>query len=197
MDPNFKFFYSGVCEDDQPIYGLVDLIDNHFMIQSHDADKLFEVKELIKSKTRLEIVDLSKYRYNTDGTRITDNWVIEQWGVDLDKINVRVDPLTSARFANANEKETYISNIPTVDIKLTNLDFDEYKQDLQKQIFFIYFFVARNRFGDLAKLHVKKIIQCSSCYDEMLSKFLDVDTAPLEVQTQILFFLSRVKLMYE
>ena len=197
MNPDFKFFCAGVCNNDQPIYGLIDLIDNHFMIQSHDAEFLFEVKELIKSKTRLEIVDISKHRYNADGTRITDNWVIEQWGVNLSKINVRVDPLTSKRFANINKKETYISNIPEAELKATKIEFDFYKQDLQKQIFFIYSFVANNIVSDLAKSHFKKIIQCSNSYDEMLEKFLDVENAPPDAQVELLFFLKETGLLHE
>ena len=197
MDPNFRFFYAGVCNDDQPVYGLVDLIDNHFMIQSHDADCLFEVKELIKSKTRLDIVDIGKNRYNADGTRITDNWVIEQWGVDLSKLDIRVDPLTSKRFAKLNKKETYISNIPQAELKPGDTEFDFYKQDLQKQIFFIYFFLSNHKLEDLAKTHFKKIIQCSSCYDEMFVKFLEVDTAPFDAQTDLLLFLRKFGMIYE
>lgn len=197
MDSDFKFFYSGVCNDDQPIYGLIDLIDNHFMIQSHSAEYLFEVKELIKSKTRLEIVDLSQYRYNKDNSRITDNWVIEQWGIDLDELNFRIDPLTSKRFKEANKKESYVLNIPAVNLKPATVNFDSYKSDLQKQIFFTYFFVSNYEASKLAKLHFKKIFQTSMSYQEMLEQLLDVKNAPLPVQVELLFFIRRAGIAYE
>ena len=117
--------------------------------------------------------------------------------MNVSKLNFRIDPLTSKRFASNNTKETYIANIPKADIEPVAVDFDLYKQDLQQQIFFIYFFVANNRVCDSAKTHFKKIVQCSSSYNEMLEKFLDVESAPPDAQIDLLFFLTTSGLIYE
>jgi hypothetical protein len=204
MKSDFRFYFHG-NDTDLALWGLLDTVDNHFMIQSNDLESLYETRRLIRSKTLLEIASMDQDREtvwidennNQHCVPTTDNEVIERWGVADSSRMFRVDPLTSSAFAKLNTKSAYFQNIPSVKLQQTSVPFDNFKLDLQKQIFLFYTCaqVCQN-FCEITPW-IEKIAQLSCSYDHAVEMMLNFELCDRKLQGTALKLLAKTQMLYE
>ena len=196
MTPDFEYFFWASPVQGQPLFALYDVFDNHFMIQSYSYSQLYDLRKIIRSKTMLEIVELSNVE-NLVEQNIVDNSVIELWGMS----NTPLDLFGDARprwQINKDPEIYYESEVFKTPI-LTQVDskFDNFKLDLQKQIFFIHYCLAHTP-TELAKDLLRQAVELGVDYKDVVDRFLDLTKVDNKQAVQdMIYFLRFSQLFYE
>lgn len=130
MSPEFKYFDWAIPLEGKPTFALYDVFDQHFMIQSREYNRMEQLRDFFKSKTALEIVKFE--------TTTTNNSGIERWKITNVDSELYGDIMRVYRDDtdwSLQKKPQQIIEHP--ELAYNDTVFDEFKLDLQKQIFFI------------------------------------------------------------
>lgn len=196
MSPEFEYFSWGTIEDTRPSFALFDALDNHLMMISEKYINLYHLKKLLKSKTILEIVDLSNVQ-----SGLIDNSVVESWGMEH-----REDALFGnirMLFIATSTPDMYFKRmvIKNSNLVRSNVVFDDFKTDLQKQIFFLYYCIDIwiERFPDNNHIykHIERATLLSKSYDDAVEQILTVSSTDEQEAQDLLDFLRSAGLYYE
>lgn len=196
MSPDFEYFLWANPTPDQPLFALYDSFDNHFFIQSYNYHNIFELRELIRSKTVLDIVELTNVSALFDNNLI-DNSVIESWG--LSSIHKDLFRDATPRWKNQHDADIFFKTAVIKDpiIEQSSYKFDSYKLDLQKQIFFIHHCLQITK-SDLVKKHLSYSVSLGVDYLDVVDKFFNFSNVDdSEIRQQMLYFLRSNGLFYE
>lgn len=196
MSPDFEYFHWASPMQDKPLFALYDLFDNHLMVQSYSYDILFTLRKIIRSKTTLEIVELTNVE-NLVKDNLIDNSVIELWGIDSPSTNLYAD--ATPRWEQNNVAETYYADVTIKHPTLVAVDpkFDNFKLDLQKQIFFIHYCLERKP-TELALAELQRAVELGVDCDDVIGRFLDFSHIEDKAVVQaMLYFLRASELFYE
>jgi hypothetical protein len=200
MTPDFEYFFWAAPEKDKPFFALYDLFDNHFMMLSDNYEMLFKVKRLIKTKAVYNIVDLTNIDIITKAS-VIDNSRADQWGLksapeDLyGDINFRWLQNTNA----AEHYQTLVIKNPTLK-PFFKSPLDDFKIDLQRQLFFIYYCVNTINSGteSIVLSHLQRAVDLGVNYDDTVERFLDLSSIVDKQQMEnMLMFLRHSRLFYE
>jgi hypothetical protein len=202
MNTDFEHFHWSIPELDQPLYGLYDLFDNHLFLLSYDFETVWELKKLVKSKIILDIVDFS-HQIDVVQDKI-DNSVVEKWGLESTPYQLFRDLRSmSDEFQN---KDLYKNHhlISNCNIVQTNVIMDDFKIDLQKQLFFFYYCLKQatefesDEFNKFINTHLLSIAELSESYSDAKNKLLDFSFITNKKDAEFLLrFLKGEKLLYE
>jgi len=202
MDTKFKYFHWAIPKPDQELYALYDLFDNQLLLLGEDFQTIWNLKTLIKSKTLLEIVDFSNQVNQIDGK--LDNSVVERWGLNNPPALLFQDvrSMSTVYTEPSQYRERFI--IKNVDLLETNYLMDDFKQDLQKQLFFFYYCLHQsyneyklNSSSWLFK-HLLRSAELGTCYQHVLDLFLDISYFDQhDPESDVLYFLRGENLLYE
>lgn len=196
MQSTFKYFFWGSPVEETPLFALYDVFDNHFMIQSYNYSHLFAIRKLIRSKTVLDIVELTNVP-NLLENNLIDNSVVENWGLESMHIDLFRD--ATPRWKNQNDEKIFYETAVIKDPVLKQVDskFDDFKIDLQKQIFFIHYCLETTNSNNV-KNHLQKSIELGKNYNDVIDKFLNFsDINDLESKQDMFYFLRFNNLFYE
>jgi hypothetical protein len=198
MNTKFKYFHWAIPKPDQSLYGLYDVFDNHLFLLSYDYDTIWELKKLVKSKIILDIVDFSE-QIDVVQDKI-DNSVVENWGLEFPPYQLFRDLRTLApEFQN---KELYKNHNIINDCKIsqTNVVMDNFKIDLQQQLFFFHYCLFQAKCNDKSSTFMSEyllsIAELSESYIDAENTFLESITNKKDAEF-LLHFLSKEKLIYE
>jgi hypothetical protein len=192
MSPDFEYFFRATPDPSKDMYALYDVLDGHFLIQSDNYDNLYRLMIYIWSKTKLDIVKLPKS--NLDNSQI-DQWYIKN--LPPEWFN---DPHYGKRQFNLkrHRDQWTIQNITLG--KRTNFLFDEFKTDLQKQLFFFYHyidFLNQDFDSNLADMILRAVELCTN-YNDAKDTMLDsISISSQDSRMKIYTFLRRTGLFYE
>ena len=133
MNTEFRYFHWAMPEPDHELYGLYDVFDNQLLLLTYDFDIAWQLKNIIKSKIILEIVDFSN-QINTISEKI-DNSIVETWGLSHTPTHLFQDIRSLSD--SYRDKTKYCQDILIKDVEIAknNVEFDTFKQDLQQQLF--------------------------------------------------------------
>jgi hypothetical protein len=161
---------------------------------------LFAVKQIIKTKAVYNIVDLTGVDILTKAS-VIDNSCADQWGLKSAPEALYGD-INFRWLQNTNADEHYqymtIKN-PTLKPFLKS-PLDDFKIDIQKQLFFIYYCVNKINAdeGDAILTHLRNAVNLGINYEDTVDRFLDlssiVDKSKME---NMLMFLRHSSLFYE
>ena len=196
MSPEFNYFFWASPVKDKPLFALYDAFDNHLMIQSYDHACLFAVRKLIRSKTILDIVELTNIP-NLVENNLIDNSVVENWGLEYIHNDLFRD--ATPRWKNQHDPEIFYKTATIKDPVLRAVDskFDDFKRDLQQQIFFIHYCLDSNP-SDNVKAHLQRSVELGKDYADTVDKFLNLTTITDKTIIQdMLTFLRTTGLFYE
>jgi hypothetical protein len=202
MDIEFKYFHWAIPKPGQELYGLYDLFDNHLFLLSYDFETVWELKRFIKSKSILEIVDFSDQI--DDIHEKIDNSVVEKWGVTnpLRHLFGDVKSLSDAFQDKPQYRQKFMIKNPV--INENNFVMDDYKKDLQKQIFFLHYclFQANNAYkydkDSFFYEHLLTSAELGESYMGVIDKFLDISQMEdKDKQSVVLKFMKSEGLLYE
>lgn len=196
MQSTFKYFFWGSPVEETPLFALYDVFDNHFMIQSHNYSHLFAIRKLIRSKTLLDMVELTNVP-NFYENQLIDNSVVENWG--LESIHNDCFRDATPRWRNQTDEKLFYETAVIKDpvLKQVDLKFDNFKIDLQKQIFFIHYCLEATKSNNV-KIHLQKSIELGINYNDVIDKFLNlIDIDDLESKQDMFYFLRSSNLFYE
>jgi hypothetical protein len=194
MNPKFEYYFQADPVSSKPMYALYDVLDKHFMIQSSDYNVLYRLMYNMRSKTCLEIAKIPS-------DKPINNSNIEQWQISNLPQKWFGDLVGYERQWNPTEyHNTYAIQHPDMIIEPNSVIFDEFKKDLQKQIFFFYYcfeFIEKTP-SELISGIVLKSIEQSNNYDNILDIMLD-DVPIVTQQDRVDFynFIRQVGLCYE
>lgn len=192
MSPDFEYFFRATPDPAKDMYALYDVLDGHFLIQSDNYDNLYRLMIYIWSKTNLEIVKLPKSNL--------DNSQIEQWYIKNLLPKWYNDPHHIKRHFNLkrHRDQWTIQNI--ILAKRTNFLFDEFKTDLQKQLFFFYHCIDllnQDFDSNLANMILRAMELCTN-YNDAKDIMLDsISISSQDSRMKIYTFLRRIGLFYE
>lgn len=205
MTPDFKYFHWGLLDTEtskSPLFALYDHFDNHLMIQSDDYGILFQLKQLIKSKTMLDLIEITR----PSKANNIDNSVIENWGLTK-SIDLFSADITSRSMINNDPAEYAKTMIRNPSLSEVDSKFDDFKLDLQKQIFFIYHclyiikqqgysFIENGADGVISVL--QDAVGISENYKDLLDKLLDIQhITDKTLFHNMIIFLNLAELFYE
>lgn len=200
MNTEFKHFHWSMPLQGQSLYGLYDLFDNHMFLLSYDFDTVWQLKKLMKSKVVLDIIDFSDQI--ADLEEKIDNSVVEKWGLENPPYGLFQD-LKSAS-GEFQDKDLYKNHYLINDCKLieTDIDMDNFKLDLQQQLFFFHrcLYQAKNAHNcnEFMIEYLLEIAELSESYEEANDKFLNFLSITKESDViSLLAFLKGEKLFYE
>jgi hypothetical protein len=202
MNTEFKYFHWAIPKVDHELYGLYDLFDNHLFLLSYDFETIWELKRYIKSKTILEIVDFSDQI--EDIKNKVDNSVVEKWGITNPPRHLfgDVKSLSDAYIDKILHQQKFVIKNP--ELMPNNFDMDDYKIDLQKQIFFLHYclYQALNVYqfdkNSFFYEHLLKSAELSESYDDLMNIFLDIsDMGDRDKQSTMLSYMKNESLLYE
>jgi hypothetical protein len=202
MNTDFKYFHWAIPKPDQPLYGLYDLFDNHLFLLSYDYETIWKLKKLVKSKIILDIVDLSDQTNNIQHT--IDNSVVEKWGLESTPNELFQDLRSlSGEFQNKDlYKNHYL--ISDCNIIQNNVVMDDFKINLQKQLFFFYYCLKHStkfnsdEFSKFMNRHLLSIAELSESYNDAENKLLDFSSITNKQDAKfLLHFLQGENLLYE
>ena len=194
MNPKFEYYFQADPVPSKPMYALYDVLDKHFMLQSTDYNVLYRLMYNMRSKTCLEIAKLP-------GAAHINNSNIEQWQISNLPQRWFGDLVGYERQWNPTEyHSTYAIQHPDMLIEKNSVMFDEFKTDLQKQIFFFYYcfeFIEKTP-SDLIGGIVLKSIEQSNNYNNILDIMLDnVPIMTQQDRVDFYNFIRQVGLCYE
>lgn len=198
MTPDFEYFFWAVPKEEKPLYALYDLFDNHFVIQAYDYETLFDLRKIMESKTSLEIVEITGLTDN-----LIDNSVIENWGINQVATMLYADiTLTKKRYNAKEYYNTYVIKNP--ELVETNFEFDDFKRDLQKQIFFFYYCLTvelpKPESRDSVLKFIRRAAELSLNYEQAVDMVLDIssiDPTDRKTREDMYAFLRMSELFYE
>jgi hypothetical protein len=196
MTPDFNYFFWASPTEGQPLFALYDAFDNHLMIQSNDHSRLFLLRKIIKSKTILDIVELTNVP-DLVKDNLIDNSVVENWG--LKSVHGDLFRDATPRWKNQYNADVFYKTTTIKDPVLQSVDpkFDTFKTDLQKQIFFIHYCLEANP-KDTVTAHLQQAVALGKDYDDTIDRFLDLtDITDKTVLQDMLSFLRTTGLFYE
>ncbi len=173
------------------MFALYDLFDNHFMMQSHSYDRLFKARTLMRSKTMLEVVDISA------ADSQIDNSVIENWGLQQAEIEFYTD--SQPRWEGDHKADLYFKRIQNKKYKLIQVQsgFDDFKRDLQQQIFFVYHCLTFDP-NQLVLEHLAQAVGLGIDSADVIDRFLNLtDITDQRKLYDNLIFLKMANLFYE
>jgi hypothetical protein len=202
MHTDFKYFHWAMPEQGCGLYGLYDVFDNQLLLLTYDFDIAWQLKNIIKSKIILEIVDFSN-QINAISEKI-DNSIVETWGLSRTPTHLFQDIRSLSN--SYRDKTKYRQDILIKDFEIAknNVEFDTFKQDLQQQLFFFHYCLsqAKNFCDSDTNIVVQKQILisaelCESCMDA-IDRFLNLSfVADKNDIVPMLYFLTREKILYE
>ena len=177
MNSEFRYFHWAIPSQDKELYGLYDVFDNQLLLLTYDFDIAWQLKNFIRSKIILAIVDFSN-QLDSDSLDL-DNSVIENWGLEIVPKNVIQDPPSqTVRYSSQDlYRETYM--IKNTLVCKNNFALDEFKTDLQKQIFFLHYCLwqakheRRYHKKSIFYQHLLTAIELGINYFDVLDKFLN------------------------
>jgi len=196
MTPDFKYFFWATPNKHQPLYALYDFFDNHFMLQSYDYQRLFTIRTLFRSKTTLEILNLSTVE-NLVEKNLLDYSVIEKWGADTTELDFYTD--LQLGWSGHTQADAYHQRIVDKIIKIqeTKINFDTFKKDLQQQLFFVHYCLEYNPSADVIA-HLNTAIGLGVDCHDVINRFLDLTSISDKKRLyDLLNFLKISKLIYE
>lgn len=186
MTPEFDYFFWGLSHNRS--YALFDGLDNHFYMVNDNFELLYNLSLLLKSKIMLEIVELPE----TD----LDNTVIHQWGMSNRPDWVYADVFTFKKYYGDSTNYYRYAVIRNADLVETKVEFDPFKQDVQKQIFLLYNCIQHQPSEDILKRLRLASSMCTS-YDDLLNQIVDVsDILDKELLMDYMNFLRKAGLFY-
>lgn len=202
MNTEFRYFHWAVPKSDRPLYGLYDLFDNHLFLLSYDFEIVWKLKKLVKSKIILDIIDFSQH-IDTVQNKI-DNSVVEKWGLESTPYQLFRDLRSlSDEFQN---KDLYKNHhlINNCDITQNNIAMDDFKTDLQQQLFFLHYCLKQateyncDEFNEFMSRHLLSIAELAESYSDAKNKLLDFSFITNKKDAEFLLrFLHGEKLLYE
>lgn len=196
MKKDFEYFFWSTPESGEELFALYDLFDNHLMMQSFSYDYLFTIRTLFKSKTMLDVVNLSKIE-NLVEHNLIDNSVVENWGIKSPATDMYTD--ARPRWAGHSDAEAYRKHTENNVVELIEVDsnFDEFKRDLQKQIFFAHFCLTIEP-TELVLSHLHTAIGLGIDYEDTVDKFVNLtNIVDRQTRVEMLHFLKKSNLFYE
>jgi hypothetical protein len=202
MSPDFKYFHWAIPKPDQPFYGLYDVFDNHLFLLSDDFEMVWKLKKLVKSKIILDIIDFSQ-QIDIVQNKI-DNSVVEKWGLESTPYQLFRDLRSlSDEFQNKDSyKNHYL--ISNCNIIQNNVIMDDFKTDLQKQLFFFYYCLKQsteynsNELNKFMNTHLLLIAELSESFNDAKNKLLGFSFITHKKDAEfLLHFLRGEKLLYE
>lgn len=194
MTPDFEYFFWAVPESNKPQYALYDLFDNHLVMISHDYELLVSLCRMMDSKVSLDIAEI----HNST----VDNSVVENWGISHKSIShfLYADITITKKSCDL---KTYYDMFVIKDPELIEVEsnFDEFKKDLQKQLFFVHYCItAVPVVPDSVKQLLQRAIELGVDYNDTVDKFLDltvIDTHDKQTREDMYSFLRLTGLYYE
>lgn len=196
MSPDFEYFFWANPNIDHPLFALYDSFDNHFFIQSYSYHNIFVLRELVRSKTVLDIVELTNVP-DLVKNNLIDNSVIESWG--LASIHKELFRDATPRWKNQHDADIFYETAVIKDAQIgsSSCVFDSYKLDLQKQIFFIHYCLQITK-SDLVKKHLADSVSLGLNYLDVVDKFFNFsNVSDSEIRQHMLYFLRSNGLFYE
>ena len=197
MTPDFEYFSWGFPAKDKPLFALYDNFDNHFMILSYDHAQLFLVRKLIRSKTLLDIVELTNVPDLVE-QNLLDNSVIENWG--LESVHHALFDDAAPRRRNQNDSDSFYNSLTIKDptLKIVESNFDEFKLDLQKQLFFLKYCLENTK-SDFVVDQLREAVELGKDYTDTVDRFLDLSSiaSNKHIYREMLAFLRSSSLYYE
>jgi hypothetical protein len=196
MTSEFEYFFWASPAEGQPLFALYDAFDNHMMIQSYDHACLFAVRKLIRSKTILDIVELTNIP-NLVSNNLIDNSVIENWG--LESVHNDLFRDATPRWKNQHDSAIFYKTATVKDPVLQAVEskFDNFKHNLQQQIFFIYYCLENNP-TDNVKAHLQQAVELGTDYADTVDRFLNfTNITDKTVLQDMIAFLRTTGLFYE
>lgn len=199
MNTDFKYFFWGFPQNRDPLYAVYDFYDNHFYLISDDYQKLHKLVRLFESKCTLDIVEI-QLDESWENDNLIDNSVAMQWGLEE---KARPDYFYNDVhfYKKRYNSEQYFNRWVLKDQKLVNncKEFDNYKKDLQEQIFFFYhclnFITEENSSVIVDKL--KHAIGCGESYSHAKDLFLNIKNYDRRIRQTLMDFLRTAELFYE
>jgi hypothetical protein len=196
MTSKFDYFFWASPLADKPLFALYDLFDNHLMIQSYSHDHLFTIRKLIRSKTIFEIVELTDVE-NLVEQNLLDNTVIENWGLSNPPAEMFGD--ARPRLQRNSNAEMYYADATIKDPVLVqvNAEFDNFKRDLQQQLFFIHYCLEHAPTETVIE-ELRRAIELGIDYQNTIDRFFDLThITDKQVLQDMIYFLRASSLFYE
>jgi hypothetical protein len=204
MSPDFEYFHWAMPEPDHELYGLYDVFDNQLLLLTYDFDVAWQLKNFIKSKIILEIVDFSN-QISAISEKI-DNSIVETWGLNCIPTHLFQDIRSLSN--SYRDKTEYCQDILIKDVEIVknNVEFDTFKQDLQQQLFFFHYYlfqannVQKYNKDSFFYKHLLRAAELSESYQDCLDRFLNISHMCKQDPDFLLTFLKFIKhenLMYE
>jgi hypothetical protein len=204
MDTKFKYFHWAMPELNKQLYGLLDVFDNQLLLLTYEFDIAWQLKNLIKSKIVLEIVDFSN-QVETVNEKI-DNSIVETYGL----CDIPAHLFQDLRFLSDSyrDKTKYCQDILIKDFAIVknNTKFDDFKKDLQQQLFFFHHYLVKaNNAQKYDKdsffyKHLLRSAELGESYQDCLDRFLNISHMCKQDPDFLFTFLKFIKhenLMYE
>lgn len=202
MNTEFKYFHWAMPKKDCDLYGLYDVFDNQLLLLTYDFEVVWQLKNIIKSKIILEIVDFSN-QISAVYEKI-DNSIVETWGLSNTPTHLFQDIRSLSD--SYRDKTRYRQDVLIRDFEIVknNVEFDTFKQDLQQQLFFFHYclFQANNQYqyskDSFFYKHLLKSAELGESYQDCLDKFIDISYIDQQdPDSAILQFMNAENLMYE
>jgi len=196
MISNYKYFSWCLPDPTRNLYALYDVLDNHFMLMSYEYTWLFQIRALFKSKTTLDIIKLT----DVPGLReqnLLDNTVVHRWG--LTKIDSAFFTDNQPRSRGQTDADAYHDRIKnlTVDLVETCAPWDDFKQNLQQQLFFAHHCVSFEPTPAVLR-HLEQAIGLGQNDTEVVDRFLNfVSIDDRQIRTELLIFLKKANMFYD
>jgi hypothetical protein len=204
MDTKFKYFHWAMPEQDHELYGLYDVFDNQLLLLTYDFEVAWQLKNIIKSKIVLEIVDFSN-QISAISEKI-DNSIVETWGLNSTPTHLFQDIRSLSDLYRDKTKYCQDILIKDFEIAKNNAEFDTFKKDLQQQLFFFhyYLFEANNTLkyakDSFFYKHLLRAAELGESYQNCLDRFLNLSHMCKQDPDFLITFLKFIKrenLMYE
>jgi hypothetical protein len=198
MSPDFEYFHWAMPEPDHELYGLYDVFDNQLLLLTYDFDVAWQLKNFIKSKIILEIVDFSN-QISAISEKI-DNSIVETWGLNCIPTHLFQDIRSLSD--SYRDKTEYCQNILIKDFEIVknNIKVDNFKKDLQQQLFFFHYCLlqAKNDTNTIVQKQVLISAELCESYMDAKDRFLNLSSvADKNDIVPMLYFLIRENILYE
>lgn len=197
MNADFKYFHWAIPKPECELYGLLDVFDNQLLLLTYDFDVAWQLKTFIKSKIVLEIVDFSTHIDSVIDK--IDNSIIETWGLSSFPTHVFQD-------VKYRDQTRYLQDSMIRDFKIVknHAEFDNFKKDLQQQLFFFHhcLFQANNQYqfsqDSFFYKHLLTAAELGESYQDCIDKFVDISyIRKQDPDAVILRFIKSENLAYE
>lgn len=197
MNTDFKYFHWAIPKADCELYGLYDVFDNQLLLLTYDFDVAWQLKTFIKSKIVLEIVDFSSHIDLV--TEKIDNSIVETWGLSSFPTHVFQD-------IKYRDKTKYRQDSLIRDFKIVknNVEFDDFKKDLQQQLFFFHYCLlqANNEYrfdkDSFFYEHLLRSAELGESYQGCIDTFVDISyIRHQDPESVVLKFMKTENLAYE